>query len=821
MPAYVNGAYSVVALAPSPNPATSTSMTLSVGDGVLFPDPASVGPYDISIWPSGAVYRGGSGSGHGEICTVTAKSVDTLTIVRGAQSSTARVVIAGDQVAYTVSAGIFANFTLLNGQAGGQELFGGIAASENLVLRSTTHATKGAIYLGTPGNDFSFNEVTGRLVGDRTFSGSTVSSSSIYIIERGTSDPRLGFEVFGVTAWETGIDNSDDDAYKIQNSTGFGDYNSTQGYLRIDRTSAVLINGQSNGISSLEIGQDVAGSYAHFRMRGRYVGASGAGIYDLEAVNNQIYLYDRSNSAFMQTWYTGGAVSIPGSLSIGAGASPFTGLDVETGVGATYGKFGGSLPVYIVAANPNIGFNAYYNGGWKFGKGSSAHHAADIAFDPIGGTLVFFVSTAPGAANGAVSFASPLLLTSAHAQLPLLTSTSVLATDSSGNIVAGTLAGDPNIITVPSGCSAATLQAAINSLGSLGGKIILPPGVYDFVSTEINLPAKNIYIQGSGRNNTIIKATGAAGHLFRFDAGITWTWALGHATMIEFSDITFHADSTTTQFCLYLTTPGMPANLIQPPMVMIKFMDCDFKMTDHTTNRGSALVYLSAITGVRFRGCSFYMDIASGANIYGLSVWIDGGTPSSTVGWVQDVRFTDCQWFFINGVYASGVGGDCEGIHFYNSHFVGQGRNIADAATNHFAITMINATDFQWHGGEITSVDGNPAVRIDSSGPCFIDNVYIDGIGSVLIDVQKNNANVIVFFSHLFTNDDGGGAHPIVFHGSASFGFFGTISDCYFIASASPCVSDPGSGGSALSFINYHNNYGHAGYYELNAAGVP
>ncbi len=576
MPAYVNGAYSVVALAPSPNPATSTSMTLSVGDGALFPDPASVGPYDISIWPSGAVYRGGSGSGHGEICTVTAKSVDTLTIVRGAQSSTARVVIAGDQVAYTVSAGIFANFTLLNGQAGGQALSGGIAASENLVLHSTTHATKGKIFIGpdlyydeatnwllmarasgstasnpyfwieeggsgdprftfailgstiwevgidnSDGDAFKINQSTGvgdftdvglridtdgtaklqQLILDRNYSGSTVSSRQLFITERGSADPRIDYEVSGVTGWIGGIDNSDDDAYKIQNSTGYGDFNSAQGYLRIDRNGAVLVNGQANGISSLEIGQDVAGTYARLRLRGRYAGASGTGLWDVEALNDQIYLFDRTNGAYRFLVFTNGVVEVPGSLSIGAGASPFTGLDVETGVGATYGKFGNSLPMYMIAPSPSLGFNSYYNGGWKFGKGSTSHYGAWISFQESVSIMSFGLATAPGAANGAMSFAVPLQVTPAHVTLPLLTSTGVLATDSSGNIVAGSTSGFASFADVMDhggvGNGSTDDRAAIAACDALGIGIIFRGGHTYKIGSNLTITSAVIFGEGA------------------------------------------------------------------------------------------------------------------------------------------------------------------------------------------------------------------------------------------------------------------------------------------------------------------------------------
>ncbi len=751
---HANFVIGVVTVAPSPA-ASGTTMTLQRVAGFI--DPGSLGHYNVAVGPPGTL----PDDTNAEVVRLSAINYSThqMTMARVQEGSTARVISIGDYVWMVVSAktltdieaaihaleGGSAGAFILGGQPGGQTASGGTGASENLIFHSTAHATKAKIFLG---NDFYVDEANQWMVFVRTSSLGTGSNPVLWIEQAGSDDPRITFATVGANLWEAGIDNSDDDAFKINSSTGVGDFTGLG--LRIDRT---------------------------------------------------------------------GVVEAPVKLSVGAGATPFTGLDVESGISATYAKFGPSLPVYIIAGNPNLGLNAYYNSGWKFGKGSTSHHAAIMTLDPSGGTLQFFVSSAPGAVGGSVSFASPLLLTSANVRLPLLTSTSVLATDGSGNVVAGSLAGDPNIITVPSGCSAATFQAAINSLGATGGKIILPPGTYDFSAT-ILLPAKNVYIQGSGRGNTVVKSTAAIGTVIEFDPAIgsgTWTPTLVFATKLTFSDITFQADSATSQDVIYLANPGIA--LVQPPTVEVWIVDCDFKYTDHTTNRSSNMVHISSITGIRFRGCVFYEDVANGTEIHGLGVWIDG---AASTKWVQDVRFEDCVWMFINGVYAhGGSGGDCEGIHMIMCHMVGQGRNCADAVTNHYALDLADITDFQWHGGEITSVDGNPAIRIDTGGPIIIDSAYIDGIGNTLIDVKKTNQSCWLFFSHLFTNDDGGGGHPIVLHGSATWGFFGNIHDNTFASSSVPNVTDPGSGGSALSFIQYHSNWRGTSYYIDNSAGVP
>ncbi len=92
---HLNFAYGTVATAPSP--ATSgTSLVLATGQGALFP----AAPFNAVIWPTGVSAL----STNAEVVRVTAKSTDTLTIVRAQESSTARSVIATDQIAAAITA---------------------------------------------------------------------------------------------------------------------------------------------------------------------------------------------------------------------------------------------------------------------------------------------------------------------------------------------------------------------------------------------------------------------------------------------------------------------------------------------------------------------------------------------------------------------------------------------------------------------------------------------------------------------------------------------------------------------------------------------
>lgn len=90
-----NFAYSTVATAPSP--ATSgTSLVVASGEGTRFPTP----PFNATIWSTATQPL----PTNAEIVRVTARSTDTLTIQRAQESTTARTIVAGDQIAASITA---------------------------------------------------------------------------------------------------------------------------------------------------------------------------------------------------------------------------------------------------------------------------------------------------------------------------------------------------------------------------------------------------------------------------------------------------------------------------------------------------------------------------------------------------------------------------------------------------------------------------------------------------------------------------------------------------------------------------------------------
>lgn len=95
-----NFAYSTVATAPSPAN-SGTSLVVAEGQGGLFPEV----PFSATVWPTATQ----PSSSNAEIVTVTAVSGDTLTITRAQESTSARSIIVGDQIAATVTASILSD----------------------------------------------------------------------------------------------------------------------------------------------------------------------------------------------------------------------------------------------------------------------------------------------------------------------------------------------------------------------------------------------------------------------------------------------------------------------------------------------------------------------------------------------------------------------------------------------------------------------------------------------------------------------------------------------------------------------------------------
>lgn len=90
---FKNLALGYVDTAPSPA-ASGTSLVLAAGEGARFPQPSTDGSFYITVCPAGEDPH----LGNSEICLVTARSTDTLTIVRAERGTSARTIVIGDRV---------------------------------------------------------------------------------------------------------------------------------------------------------------------------------------------------------------------------------------------------------------------------------------------------------------------------------------------------------------------------------------------------------------------------------------------------------------------------------------------------------------------------------------------------------------------------------------------------------------------------------------------------------------------------------------------------------------------------------------------------
>lgn len=153
--AHKNFAYSTVATAPSPA-SSGTSLVVASGDGSLFP----AVPFNATIWPTSAQPT----STTAEIVRVTAISTDTLTITRAQESTSARTVVVGDQIAATITAQTMTDIE--NFQMDGVSLSGDVAINSG-AANALTDIT-GLSFSVSSGQTYYFSAVIFYTVGATT-----------------------------------------------------------------------------------------------------------------------------------------------------------------------------------------------------------------------------------------------------------------------------------------------------------------------------------------------------------------------------------------------------------------------------------------------------------------------------------------------------------------------------------------------------------------------------------------------------------------------------------------------------------------------------
>jgi len=149
---------------------TATSVTLATGSGSLFPSPTSGQQFTLTLTDSATGLIN-------EICYCTARSSDTLTIVRGQEGTTARAWSTGDIASNKITAGTATSFA--QGGSGGTATNIANGAANQVVYQTAanttgfiTAPTTASTYLQWTGSGFAWS--------NSTSSGPTLSSNNAW-----------------------------------------------------------------------------------------------------------------------------------------------------------------------------------------------------------------------------------------------------------------------------------------------------------------------------------------------------------------------------------------------------------------------------------------------------------------------------------------------------------------------------------------------------------------------------------------------------------------------------------------------------------------
>jgi len=104
------------------------------------------------------------------------------------------------------------------------------------------------------------------------------------------------------------------------------------------------------------------------------------------------------------------AMTSDGYVGVGT-TSPVTGLDVRrASYSNTTSRFGDNGPVYLINDWPIVGFNTYYDGGWKYGGTTDGKYGGTIEFDYNNGHFYIGQSSATGDVGDTLSKTSHLTI---------------------------------------------------------------------------------------------------------------------------------------------------------------------------------------------------------------------------------------------------------------------------------------------------------------------------------------------------------------------------------------------------------------------------
>jgi hypothetical protein len=419
---YTNNAYGVLASSIGPS---DTTITLMSGDGARFPNPGGGDFFLLTL----IALDGNASEASWEIVRVTARSSDTLTVVRGQEGTTGLIWPAASRAELRATAGTFSQLAPLASPAlTGTPTAPTPSVGTNTTQIATTAYVRGevaALVASAPGTLDTLNELATALGNDPNFATTVTNSlaGKAPLTGAGTSGT-WGISITGNAASATRLIN-----LRTINGVGF---DGTADITIADGTKLPLAGGTLTGelyVPNLTVGGQ---GRSALNAIGGNIGAT-AGSWN----NAQLELKSTDAGtvalAFHRAGYTsntieardGNGLRIDGSFILHAGnynsyALPLTGgtltgaltapnfrdaageFNVSLGSGATAGR--GAAAGYSGGAYGGIGFNLRHTATSEQYIAVTGDTVSYLRFD--GGGFRFFGSAA-GAAGRTVTFSAP------------------------------------------------------------------------------------------------------------------------------------------------------------------------------------------------------------------------------------------------------------------------------------------------------------------------------------------------------------------------------------------------------------------------------
>ena len=254
--------------------------------------------------------------------------------------------------------------------------------------------------------------------------------------------------------------------------------------------------------------------------------------------DSDFHIYDDSNSDYL-------TILNNGNVGIGT-TGPVTGLDVRTSAYSnTTARFGGSAPVYIINDWPIIGFNAYYDGGWKYGGTADGKYGGAIEFDYGNGHFYIGRSTSTGNVGSTLSKSTALTILNNG-------DVGIGTTNPAQNFVVSNSTNGQGIEIIPG--TTGTLQAY-----NRGASVYVPLNI-DTLEARVRSIGATVFNNGSGFSESMRIDSAGAIKFNAYGAGFLQTDANGNitagsvTTSDTLDDVTDNGNSTTNSIVLGAST---------------------------------------------------------------------------------------------------------------------------------------------------------------------------------------------------------------------------------------------------------------------------